>query len=688
MSNSGLIRLNRFAVSVGGVFAAVGSAAAISIAGVESWFAAFGGFMALLSLAFGALVWLLIAQEPDNAMIWTLSAASFGAGWWLLGLGLASVVVSGDPDQVALVVSIGGVIPAEVEPVAVRIMMFAESIGLSGLYLFLTFGLLLFPDGRLPSSGWRWVGRYAGLSVLLTFLAAIWAFRLSSTQQTSEDLGYGVATLLLASAFVACLVGLMDRFRKSKGLERDQFKWVAWGASAFVVSILVSIILANTLGLGFALMGEVALLAAFAIALSRYRLFDVDVVISRTVVVAGLAGFITLVYAVLVGAVGLLVGFGTSATLPLSIAATVVVAIAFQPLQKRMRRWADRLVYGDRATPYEVLSRFSSQIRNTVAADEAIPYLARLLAEGTGAANTIVWVGGSDGMQPAGNWPETHSMEMVGMDYEALLKLDFDHLVPVEEDGELLGAVSITMSANERLTVAEQRLIDDAASQAGMVLRNAQLIEDLQASRQRLVAAQDEERRRIERNLHDGAQQQFVAVKMKTSMARQLIESGDPDRANELLTRVIDEIDSGVQTLRELAHGIYPPLLEAEGLATALRARARTAPISVSVSAHGLGRYPIEVETAVYFCVLEALQNAIKHGEADHVDISLTQEGNALRLLVTDDGQGFDPQTHRKSRGLANMTDRLAVLGGRLEIESTPGSGTSVTGLLSVQPSG
>lgn len=687
MSQSGLVKLNRFAVSVGGLFALVGSAAAIWVAGVESWFASFGGFMALLSLALGMLVWLLIAQQPKNAMIWTLSAASFGAGWWLLGLGLASFLVRADPDQVALIVSMNGVIPADVEPAALRIMMLAESVGLSGLYIFLTFGLLLFPDGRLPSSRWRWVGRYAGLAVVVAFLGSIWAYRLSNTQRASDDLTYGLGFFLLIPAFVLCLAGLVTRFRRSMGSERDQFKWVVWGASAFVASVVISIIMGNTLGLGLAFVGEVAFLGSFAIAVSRYRLFDVDLVIGRTVVVAGLAGFITLVYAVLVGAAGLLVGFGTNATLPLSIAATVVVAIAFQPLQKRMRHWADRLVYGDRATPYEVLSRFSSQIRDVVAADEAIPYLARLLAEGTGAESTTVWVRASDGMQPAGTWPESLSGERMVLEYEALSKLDVDHLVPVEEDGELLGAISVTMAANETLSAAEQRLIDDAASQAGMVLRNAQLIEDLQASRQRLVAAQDEERRRIERDLHDGAQQQFVAVKMKTTMASQLLDGGDPHRANELLKRVVDEIDGGVQTLRELAHGIYPPLLEAEGLPAALRARARTAPIPVSVSAHGLGRYPLEIESAVYFCVLEALQNAIKHGDADQVDITLAQDGDALRLRVSDNGGGFDLQTHRKSRGLSNMTDRIAVLGGRLDIESSPGFGTSVTGLLPVRAS-
>ncbi|MGD2043476.1 MAG: sensor histidine kinase [Acidimicrobiia bacterium] len=683
MSDRSLVGLNKLAAAVGGLFALVGSAVAVSVASFQAWFAAYGGFMALLSLAFGVFVWLLVGQQPRNAVIWTMSAASFGAGWWLLGLGVASLIVRGDADQIVQVVSISGVVPAEVEPAAVRIMMLAESIGLSGLYLALTFGLLLFPDGSLPSRRWRWVGYYSGLAITLAFVSGLWAYRPSNTEPVTEHLAYGLSTTLVAVAFVSCLVALLVRFRQSRGSDREQFKWVVWGAGAFVAGLLVAIVLGDTLGLGFALIGEVVFLGAFAVAVGRYRLFDVDLVISRTLVLAGLAGFITLVYGLLVGAVGLLVGFGTNATLPLSIAATVIVAVAFQPLRQRMRRWADRLVYGDRATPYEVLSRFSSQVRDTVAADEAIPYLARLLALGTGAESTTVWIRDSQGLRAAGVWPEGHPQGGLAIYDQDLTIPGVDHLSRVEEGGELLGAVSVTMPANESLKPAEQRLIDDVASQAGMVLRNARLIQDLHASRQRLVAAQDDERRRIERNLHDGAQQQFVAVKMKASMAKQLVDKGDSDRAAELLAQVIADVDDGVQSLRELAHGIYPPLLEAEGLPTALRSQAKKAPIEVSVSTHGLGRYEPEIEAAIYFCALEAIQNAVKHGEANHVDVSIAQEGDELHVQITDDGRGFDMSTQHKSRGLVNMSDRIEALGGELEIRSAPGSGTSVIAHLS-----
>lgn len=683
VSEHTLVWLNRTAVAVGGVFALIGSATAILIADFETWFSAYGGFMALLSLAFAALTWILIGQQPRNAVIWTMSAAALGAGWWLLGLGLATLVVSDSAEQVNLIVS-NVLVPADVEPAAARIMMAAESVGLMGVYVALTFGLLLFPDGRLPSRAWRWAARYCALAIVLVFASALWAYRLSNTAKVNDDLAYGVATILVASAILLCLAGLLTRFRHSSGADREQFKWVVWGALVFVPVVVASTLLGNTLGLVILMIGEVVFLGAFAIAVGRYRLFDVDVVISRTVVVAGLASFITLVYGVLVGAVGLFVGFGTNAALPLSIAATVVVAVAFQPLRERMRRWADRLVYGERATPYEVLSRFSSQVRSTVAADQAIPDLARLLAMGTGAERTTVWTRTQEGIRAAGVWPASAEVAEAQVDGGTLTIRGVDHVARVEQQGELLGAVSVTMPANEGLTGAQTRLVDDVAAQAGMVLRNGLLIQDLHASRQRLVAAQDEERRRLERNLHDGAQQQFVAVKMKVSMAKQLMASGNDEQADDLLEGAISDIDDGVQALRDLAHGIYPPLLEAEGLPTALRARARRAPIEVSVSTHGMARYPPEVEAAVYFCVLEALQNAIKHADADHVDMSLTQEDGVLSFQVSDNGHGFDTVAQRGSRGLSNMTDRIETLDGSLRIESTPWSGTSIVGHIPV----
>jgi signal transduction histidine kinase len=218
------------------------------------------------------------------------------------------------------------------------------------------------------------------------------------------------------------------------------------------------------------------------------------------------------------------------------------------------------------------------------------------------------------------------------------------------------------------------------------VLRNARLIDELRASRQRLVAAQDEERRRLERDLHDGAQQQFIAVKMKAGLARQLAAKGDGERAAGILEEVLTDVDAGVESLRDLAHGIYPPLLEAEGLPAALRARARKAPIPVTIEADGLGRYPRETEAAVYFCVLEALQNAAKYSHADAITVTLHHNNGTLGFEVADDGDGFDPTAKARGRGLTNMTDRLDALGGTLTIQSSSGAGTTIVGSVAAAP--
>ena len=299
--------------------------------------------------------------------------------------------------------------------------------------------------------------------------------------------------------------------------------------------------------------------------------------ISRTVVLAGLVGFITVVYAAVVGGVGLLFGSGTGTgtTLPLSIAATVMVAVAFQPLRIRMRRWADRLVYGERATPYDVLSSFSERMRDAVATEDVIPQMARLLTAGTGARPAIVWLKSGDELQPIAVWPEDDAAlaPVRANDGEPSIP-GADHLALVEHDGELLGPITVTMPRGEAMTATEERLVNDVAAQAGLVLRNARLIQELRSSRQRLVAAQDAERRRLERNLHDGAQQQLVALKIKLGLARRI---DDTTRRDEMLGALMEDADDAIHSLRDLAHGIYPPLLEAEGLQAALAAQAAKA---------------------------------------------------------------------------------------------------------------
>jgi signal transduction histidine kinase len=369
------------------------------------------------------------------------------------------------------------------------------------------------------------------------------------------------------------------------------------------------------------------------------------------------------------------VGAGDRPNLGLSIAATAVVAVAFQPVRSRVQHLANRLVYGKRATPYEVLSEFSSRVAGVYATEELLGRMARLLADGTGARSATVWLRVGPEMRPAATWPEGTSPEQA------------DRRVEVSHRGEVLGALSVAKRPGESLSSVESKLLSDLASQAGVVLRNVRLteellarLEELAASRKRLVAAQDEERRRIERNLHDGAQQQLVALKVRLSLVERI---SSEEKVKAMLADLAAEADGALQTLRDLARGIYPPLLEQRGLAEALSAQAAKATVPVGVEAEGLGRYPREVEAAVYFCCLEALNNAGKYAGASQVVVRLRHRGGELSFEVQDDGAGFDASAPRGS-GLTNMADRMAAIGGEIEVISAPGSGTTVRGRVPV----
>ena len=434
---------------------------------------------------------------------------------------------------------------------------------------------------------------------------------------------------------------------------------------------------------------------------------DLDVVVKKTVVAAVLAAVFTAVYVLIVVAVGAVTGHPGGS--PLTFVAAALAAVLLQPVRVRAGQLADRLVYGRRATPYEVLSEFSGQIAGTYSTEDVLPRMARMLVEATGARRAEVWLrtAGSEHLEAA--WPSAngsaHATAMAAVvapdgpgqataapasaagAAAPLAKESADDGIArafvVEHQGERLGALRITSSPREPLTPAGERLVRDVAAQAGLVLRNVALIEDLRASRQRLVAAADEARRRLERNLHDGAQQRLVALRITLGLARQVAGSS-PQEADELLAQTEQEAQDALEELRDLARGIYPPLLADLGLAAALEAQARKAALPVTVAAPDLGRYPQDIEAAVYFCVLEALQNAAKYAQARQARVTLGHDGRALTFTVGDDGGGFDQAATPMGTGVQGMADRLAALGGTLRVTSAPGHGTQVTGRVPV----
>jgi signal transduction histidine kinase len=575
---------------------------------------------------------------------------------------------------------------------------------------FVVFVLLLFPTGSLPSRRWRTVAWAAGIAMVAWALGNSFA-PVSISSGSPSPLGVagpagrvfaflgGVSGPLLVAAGLAAIVSLAFRYRRAGTVEREQLKWLVYAGGLIVAAVLAGILI-GTIGPGgnaannlqnALSSGAVALVpVAIGIAIFRYHLYDIDVVINKTLVYGSLAVFITGVYVAIVVGIGSLAQRGARPSLALSIAATAVVAVAVQPVRTWVQRLANRLVYGRRATPYQVLADFAGRMAGAYAAEDLLPRMAQVLAEGTAATRADVWLKTGDTFHDGAAWPAgappLPPARATAADVPAYPAAD--RILPVRYEGEVLGALSVAKRPGESLTPTEDRLLADLAGQVGLVLKNAGLreqllarLEEIQASRQRLVAVQDSERRRIERNIHDGAQQQLVALAIKLSITESMIGT-DTDGERELLAELRQDAAGAVEDLRDLARGIYPPLLASRGLTAALEAQARKAPVPTSVTAGGIGRYPQDVEAAVYFCVLEALQNMAKYAGATRAGVKLAASGHDLRFEVTDDGAGFDPRSRGYGTGLQGMADRLHAHGGTLHVSSTPGAGTTIAGRL------
>ena len=567
---------------------------------------------------------------------------------------------------------------------------------------------LLFPAGTLLSPRWRpvaWaVFGFFGLGLVadgvrtrMLDVGSASILNPLAIESLQRFLGpvLTVATFGAIGATLASAAALFVRFRRARGEERQQVRWVAYGAAIAMFFLLA--LLVTGIGLGpietSPLLNEISFYLFFltvglgiplaaAVAMFRYRLYDLDIVIKKTVVAGVLATFIALVYLGVVIAVPLVIrGTAGTTTDLFSLAAAVIVALAFNPVRRAGRRLADRLVYGERATPYEVLSEFSERVAETYSTDDVLPRMAQILAAGSGATEAAIWLRVGFELRPAASWPDGarpgKPLRMRGEELPGLGPQT--SAFPVRHQRELLGAVSVTMPANDPMNPSKEALVRDLASQAGLVLRNVRLIEEVRASRQRIVAAQDQERRRIERDIHDGAQQQLVALAVKLRLLEQLTRK-DPDRAAAMAAELQAEANDAMQNLRDLARGIYPPLLSDKGLVVALESQSRKANVPVEIDGHGVGRYPQDVESTVYFCVLEALQNVAKYAGASRVSVRLAADDGQLRFDVTDDGVGFDPEAETIGTGLQSMADRVEAIGGTFEIRSEPGHGTTIRG--------
>jgi signal transduction histidine kinase len=609
------------------------------------------------AVAFGVVGFLVARRRPEHP-----------AGWIMLTIGLIWSLGVGPPTPKGTTIE------------WITSGFWVPPFGLMGTHL-----LLRLPNGRLPSTRWRVVSRLSTAAMAVTMVGFLFDPELKGNPIANRQvaiLGL-VGLLLLAGCIVASIVSLFVRRRRSDAVERHQLRWIAAGGLTFLLTWVGSFVVVSVFGIrdgtlasavvGFAtLCGYAAVPVSIGLAISKYRLFEIDVAIRKAVIVAVLAMFFTAVYALVVGVVGAAVGSRSTPTL--SFAAAALIAVGIQPVLARARRFADRVVYGERATPYEVLADFGRQLGGTYAADDVLPRIARVLRDGIGAERARVLLRVGDEFREVAVWPS-----------DAMPGRADDLAVEVRDQGDVLGALAVALPANDPVDEGKTKLVSDLAAQVGLVLRNVGLVEELRASQRRIVAAQDQERRRLERNIHDGAQQQLVALAVKARLARSLL-GRDDEKAGEMLDQIGAETQDALEDLRDLARGIYPPLLADKGLAAALEAQCRKSPLPIDFSPDGVGRYDQAIEAAVYFSILEALQNAAKYANASFVVVGLGQRDGRLTFEVRDDGVGFDPSGTGYGTGLQGIADRLSALDGSLEVRSAPGVGTSIVGSVPIEP--
>ncbi|MGH2642035.1 MAG: histidine kinase [Actinomycetota bacterium] len=626
-------------------------------------------------------------------------------GWIMLTVGLAFALAQATETYAKYTLEIDpGVLPFGA--VAAWFGTWDYAVAFSALLVL----ALLYPTGRVVSPRWRmvpWivvasasvaaVGTALGPGTLEveTGFAVANPFGLEAIRPIVEITG-GIGWIGLLASIPVSIASLVLRYRRSEGESRQQIRWLAFIAIAVIATLLLA--LATTLlfgegfdrsigpqvffGVIFSLIG-VGVPVAMGVAVLKYHLYDLDLVVKKTIVFA----ILVLLLLAPAGLGALLLGGSLVPSLydrpPLLLLFGAAFGLLVIPAYRLARMIADRIVYGGRASPYEVLSEFSERAGETYSTEDVLPRMAQLIGQATGADAARVWLKVGSELRPAAAWPA----EAIGT--RSLPSLDGelpdfgDTAVEIRHQGELLGALTLDMRPSDPMNPSKERIVGDLASQTGLVLRNVRLIEELRESRRRIVNAQDEERRRIERNIHDGAQQQLVALSVKLGLAERLVPQ-DPAKAVAMLEQAKAETGEAIEDLRDLARGIYPPLLADKGLAAALRAQARKSPIPVEVVPDGIGRYPEEMEAAVYFSCLEALQNVAKYAEASTATVRLSQLEGSLVFEVSDDGRGFDPALARHGTGLQGIADRLASLGGQLDVRSAPSEGTTIAGRLPV----
>lgn len=588
---------------------------------------------------------------------------------------LAYAVVMSGPLEVWSEYWLGDVMPAQ--------RLQAVLLGLPTVLL-----LAIFPNGRFVPA---WSRR-------LPLLAIPWAVGIFFVPPFDAPSATPVAAIFSALAgvgllglFVAGVVAQLIRYRRaSSPVEQQQLKWVIFGFALWLSYIVIStgpyFYLSNLPADAPApWWGSLSVLGWFlalnivpvslTIAVTRYRLWNIDILINRTLVYGVLTAAILGLYALIVGAMGALFQAQTSRLI--AFVAAAVVAVLFHPLRDRLQRRVNRLLYGHRDEPFEVLARLGQRLEDTLAPEQVLPTLLETIVQALKLPYAAIVLQQGDALRTAAS-------------YGAPVATPRQY--PLIYQGSVVGRLLIApRSPDERFTPAEERLLENIARQAGSAVHALQLTADLQHARRQIVSSREEERRRLRRDLHDGLGPSLAAQLLKIGSARALLATR-PQASEQLLAEMETDIAGTLDDLRRIVYALRPPALDQWGLVGALRAFGETcesATLVVYVDApEALPPLPAAVEVAAYHIAREALTNVVRHARAHHCSVTLWVEGEAqrrLHLVIRDDGQGLAGHTPT-GVGLNAMRERAAELGGMCTIVGAPGRGATVTAVLPIEP--
>lgn len=624
-----------------------------------AWFSIVTGVVATAITL--AIAWLLIRHSPRSAFTSYLAFVLLGFNNAYYPPGISDVL----PGQ----------------PVAQSIIRAATVVGVSGFFT-LPF---VFPTGRFVP---RWTALLAAYAVVdVFFFAFMPSINWEAELGVPAELGMPIEALTTGLFVLIILGSVFYRYRKvSTPDQRRQTKWVAFGLIVgvpgfFLGDALMRNISATPAGiacmLGFLLVMPVVTVVpiiAIGIAILHHRLFDIDVILNRTLVWLVMSLAVTGTY------IGVVIGFGSligsRSNLLLSLTTTGLVAVAFQPLRLRVERLANRLLFGDRDDPYAVLARLGHHIEDTLSSAELLPQIVRTTAEALRLPYAALFLDSGNGSQ---------LVAASGVASDSTLRL------PLIYQGQNVGALEVaTRAPGEVFGQADRRLLEDLARQIGVAARTVSLANDLQTSRERIVTAREEERRRLRRDLHDGLGAQLAGLIMQTSGARSLLRS-DIAAADQELVNLREELRAAVADVRRLVLGLRPPALDELGLTGALRTRlarldrggldAEAPALRVQFDVHEpLPPLSAAAEVAAFRIVEEAVTNVVKHAQAQTVLVTIEPDAHSLLITVLDDGTGIAiPAPETLGIGLHSINDRATELGGTCSIYAGPeGQGTLV----------